>query len=137
MNAPALLSVDLDALAANYRTLERVGGAPVHPVVKADGYGLAAAACAGRLMAEGASTLNARTVRELTLTLPNHTSIVTGRRVAAEHGGHGVFWNDERLAPSAADLVQRIETEPVQGVILHYSTSNIVQLRAGDVPVGP
>lgn len=52
-----------------------------------------------RLMAEGASTLNARTARELTTTLPNHTSIVTGRRVDADHGGHGVFWNDERLTP--------------------------------------
>ena len=56
MNAPALLSVDLDALAANYRTLERVGGARVHPVVKADSYGLGAAAVARRLMAEGART---------------------------------------------------------------------------------
>lgn len=54
--APALLTVDLDALAANYRTLERIGGAPVHPVVKADAYGLGAAACAERLMREGART---------------------------------------------------------------------------------
>ncbi len=52
-----------------------------------------------RLMRRGASTLNARTVREQTTTLPNHTSIVTGRRVDASRGGHGVFWNDERLAP--------------------------------------
>ena len=64
MNAPALLSVDLDALAANYRTLERVGGAPVHPVVKADSYGLGAAACAGRLMAEGARTFFVARTRE-------------------------------------------------------------------------
>lgn len=52
-----------------------------------------------RLMNEGASTLNARTARELTLTLPNHTSIVTGRRVDADHGGHGVAWNDDRRTP--------------------------------------
>lgn len=52
-----------------------------------------------RLMSEGASTLNARTARELTTTLPNHTSIVTGRRVDADRGGHGVIWNDERLTP--------------------------------------
>lgn len=52
-----------------------------------------------RLMDEGAGTLNARTVRELTLTLPNHTSIVTGRRVDADQGGHGVYWNDERMEP--------------------------------------
>lgn len=56
MNAPASLTVDLQALAANYRTLEAVGGAPVHPVVKADAYGLGATACAERLMREGART---------------------------------------------------------------------------------
>ncbi|MBA4806970.1 alanine racemase [Brevundimonas sp.] len=54
MPSPALLSVDLSALARNFRTLETVAGAPVYPVVKADAYGLGAAACATRLMAEGA-----------------------------------------------------------------------------------
>lgn len=52
-----------------------------------------------RLVREGASTLNARTARELTDTLPNHTSMVTSRRIAAGRGGHGVTWNDERLDP--------------------------------------
>lgn len=56
MPSPATLTVDLNALAANFHTLEAVGGAPVHPVVKADSYGLGAAACAARLMAEGART---------------------------------------------------------------------------------
>jgi alanine racemase len=56
MPTPATLTVDLNALAANFRTLEAAGGAPVHPVVKADSYGLGAAACAARLMAEGART---------------------------------------------------------------------------------
>ncbi len=42
-----------------------------------------------RLMREGAYTLNARTVREQTRTLPNHTAMLTGRRVDGEHGGHG------------------------------------------------
>lgn len=56
MPAPATLTVDLNALAANFHTLEAVGGVPVHPVVKADSYGLGAAACAARLMAEGART---------------------------------------------------------------------------------
>jgi len=50
----ARLTVDLDALAANYRTLEAVSGVPVHPVVKADAYGLGAVAVARRLVAEGA-----------------------------------------------------------------------------------
>ena len=54
--SPALLSVDLEALARNYRTLGMISGLPVHPVVKADGYGLGAQAVATRLMAEGART---------------------------------------------------------------------------------
>jgi hypothetical protein len=40
-------------------------------------------------MREGAYTLNARTVREQTRTLPNHTAMLTGRRVDGKHGGHG------------------------------------------------
>ncbi|RZJ40849.1 MAG: alanine racemase [Brevundimonas sp.] len=56
MPSPATLTVDLNALAANFHTLEAVGGAPVNPVVKADSYGLGAVACATRLMAEGART---------------------------------------------------------------------------------
>ena len=56
VSTPAVLSVDLNALARNYHTLEAVSGQPVHPVVKADGYGLGAQAVATRLMAEGART---------------------------------------------------------------------------------
>ncbi|WP_288758364.1 alanine racemase [uncultured Brevundimonas sp.] len=56
MPSPATLSVDLGALARNFHALQALTGAPVHPVVKADGYGLGAPACATRLMAEGART---------------------------------------------------------------------------------
>jgi hypothetical protein len=52
-----------------------------------------------RFMRAGASTMNARTAREMTVTLPNHTGMVTGRRIAAAKGGHGVTWNDNRLRP--------------------------------------
>jgi hypothetical protein len=52
-----------------------------------------------RLMSRGASTLNARTEREMTVTLPNHTGMVTGRRITASQGGHGVTWNDSRVQP--------------------------------------
>ena len=48
-----------------------------------------------RLMSEGAFTLNARTQVESTLTLPNHTSMVTGRRIDRKHAGHGVTWNTD------------------------------------------
>jgi predicted AlkP superfamily pyrophosphatase or phosphodiesterase len=46
-----------------------------------------------RLMGDGAFTLNARTVREKTSTTPNHTTMLTGRRVDAKHGGHGYTEN--------------------------------------------
>lgn len=44
---------------------------------------------------EGAGTMNARSQVEMTITLPNHTSMVTGRRITASRGGHGVTWNDD------------------------------------------
>jgi hypothetical protein len=43
-----------------------------------------------RLMSEGAATLNARTEVERTTTLPNMVAMLTGRRVKARAGGHGV-----------------------------------------------
>jgi hypothetical protein len=49
-----------------------------------------------RLLREGAGTLNARTEVEQTVTLPNHTGMVTGRRIDRRKGGHGVTWNVER-----------------------------------------
>lgn len=52
-----------------------------------------------RMIRRGASTRNARTEVESTSTLPNHTGMVTSRRVDADRGGHGVTWNDDRLEP--------------------------------------
>jgi hypothetical protein len=46
-----------------------------------------------RLMREGSYTLNARTAREKTSTLPNHTTMLTGRPVSARRGGHGYTGN--------------------------------------------
>jgi|GEM_PF-3021684 len=46
------------------------------------------------LMADGASTLNARTDPAVTRTLPNHTSQLTGRFVFGQ-GGHGVEFNED------------------------------------------
>ena len=56
MPPPTRLTVDLNALAANFRTLEAATDVEVHPVVKADSYGLGAVACVRRLLAEGART---------------------------------------------------------------------------------
>src|SRR5690349_14549983 len=53
--AVARLTVDLDALAANFHVLSaEAAGAEVAPVVKADGYGLGAGPVARRLWDEGA-----------------------------------------------------------------------------------
>lgn len=48
-----------------------------------------------RLMREGAYTLNARTAYEQTKTLPNHTGMLTGRRIDERRGGHGVTFNSD------------------------------------------
>jgi hypothetical protein len=66
-----------------------------------------------RLMLEGAFTLNGRSEVELTLTLPNHTGMVTSRRVRKASGGHGVTWNDDRLVPRT---VQAAAGHPVGSV---------------------
>jgi len=52
-------------------------------------------------LAEGASTLNARTDPELTITLPNHTSMVTGRAV---RGAAGHRWERNVEPDPAEDL---------------------------------
>ncbi len=55
--APAILEIDLAAIAANYRLLvARAAGAEVAPAVKADAYGLGAARVAPVLAAAGART---------------------------------------------------------------------------------
>lgn len=46
-----------------------------------------------RILDQGKSTLNARTAVEKTVTLPNHAGMITGRRVRADLGGHGVNIN--------------------------------------------
>jgi len=63
---PTRAVVDLDALAANYRTLARAlpPGVGVLPVVKADGYGHGAVPVARRLVEEGAGILAVAVVEE-------------------------------------------------------------------------
>lgn len=49
-----------------------------------------------RLIRHGAHVLNARTEVEQTKTLPNHTGMMTGRRVNRHHHGHGIWFNTDR-----------------------------------------
>lgn len=67
-----------------------------------------------RLFRNGASTKNARAQIELTVTLPNHTSQLTGRRIDASEGGHGVTWNDDK--PSRPDTIQDAAGEDVASI---------------------
>ena len=78
--ATQVLAISVDGL--NTEAIDRLG---------ADG-----APTLHRLLAEGAGTLNARTEYERTITLPNHASMMTGRRITAAKGGHGVTWDDDR-----------------------------------------
>ena len=66
-----------------------------------------------RFMRAGASTMNARTEHEMTVTLPNHTGMVTGRRIEAATGGHGVTWNDDRPTPATVQAAAGHDVESV------------------------
>ncbi|WP_295658517.1 alkaline phosphatase family protein [uncultured Nocardioides sp.] len=99
--AASVVTVSIDAL--NPRAL-RVLGRAATPTLH-------------RLIDRGASTLNARTERELTLTLPNHTGMVTGRRVEASTGGHGVTWNDTRTTPATVQAAAGHQVDSVFTVL--------------------
>ena len=47
-----------------------------------------------RLLDDGAGTLNARTAVEMSVTLPNHTGMLTGRRIERKSGHHVDFNED-------------------------------------------
>lgn len=87
--------------------VDQTGAADSVLAISIDGMSVAAVRRLGRaqlpnlyrFMRGGASTTNARTEREMTVTLPNHTGMVTGRRIDAAKGGHGVTWNDDRTTP--------------------------------------
>lgn len=56
-----------------------------------------------RMLRRGAGTLNARSEREQTRTLPNHTGMLTGRPVGGPHGHHVTFNEDNgSILPAVA-----------------------------------
>lgn len=125
--APPAAALDQAGLVATLRSGVEARTTKV-VVVSIDALGTAAVRHLGpertptlhRLIDDGASTLNARTARELTLTLPNHTSMVTGRRIDPDHGGHGVTWNDERTDPAT---VQEAAGEDVSSIFREVDSS--------------
>jgi predicted AlkP superfamily pyrophosphatase or phosphodiesterase len=60
-----------------------------------------------RLIDEGATTLNARTQMEMTVTLPNHTSMVTGVPISRAYNGHGVTFNNENRSMTVTKTARR------------------------------
>ena len=58
----------------------------------------------------------------MTLTLPNHTGMVTSRRIDRSRGGHGVIWNDDRLRPRT---VQAAAGHPVGSVFSSLETAGL------------
>jgi len=105
-DAGALLTVDLDAIAANYRRLcEEAPGAEVASVVKADGYGLGADRVAPALWAAGCRTFIVAIPAEavpLRATLPKaRIAVLNGFDVAA-----ATLFARHRLEPVLNDLAQ-------------------------------
>jgi arylsulfatase A-like enzyme len=98
--APASTSVSDAAAPSSDQTTARVNGRQVL-AISLDGFnvnvldkiGRAGTPNLHRLFRTGASTKNARTQIEMTVTLPNHTSQVTGRPIDIVNDGHGVTWN--------------------------------------------
>lgn len=56
---------------------------------------------------QGAGTTNARTQVEMTVTLPNHTSMVTGRAIDTKNDGHGVTWNNDTVTKTVHEAAGR------------------------------
>ena len=108
LGAPACAVVPSGGPSDAPRQVARAADAESVIAISIDGMSVAAVRKLGRaqlpnlyrFMRAGASTTNARTEREMTVTLPNHTGMVTGRRIDAATGGHGVTWNDDRPTPS-------------------------------------
>ena len=121
-----VLAISIDAL--NPRALTRLGREAVPHL--------------WRLLDQGAGTLDARSMVELSKTLPNHTSMVTGRRITASAGGHGVTWNEDRPGTT----VQRAAGHGVASVfsVVHggggstalFSTKTKLSLFERSWPVG-
>jgi alanine racemase len=98
----ALLLIDLDALRANYRRLRDMApGAETAAVIKADGYGLGAAACARALAQDGARTFFVATL----------TEALELRAALSE----AVIYVLDGLAPGAAEHFAARQLRPVLG----------------------
>ena len=134
--AGAILTVDLDALAANRAMLVReAAGAEVTAVVKADAYGLGLGPVARRLAAEGCGSFfvaDANEGAELRKVLPDAVIYVLNGLfpgTAALYGRHGL----RPVIASLAELAEWREAGVRLPAALHFDTGmNRLGLGAGD-----
>lgn len=102
----ALLTIDLDAIAANYRLLrERLGAVPCAAVIKADAYGLGLRPVMRRLLAEGCDTFFTATPGEAVTA----RSLSASATVAVLNGlgpGEAPMFLEHGLVPVLNDLGQ-------------------------------
>jgi alanine racemase len=117
--AGALLTVDLAALAANFRLMrDRAPGCEMAPALKADAYGLGAATVAPVLWREGARTFFVATLEEgvaLRGLLPEAVIYVLSGPIGAGAGaGVAAEYRAQRLRPvlNCLDQVAAWEAEP-------------------------
>lgn len=123
--ASAVLTVDLDALAANYALLRReTGGAEVSAVAKADAYGLGIGPVAQRLAAEGCRTFFVATPHEglaLRAVLPQTDIYVLDGLLQ----GAAALYANAGLRPvlnSLAELAEWREADAPHPAALHFDT---------------
>lgn len=86
---PLVIAISMDGL--NPNAIRKLGGAAPHY---------------RRLMRQGSWTFNARASNELTDTLPNHTSMMTGRPIKGR-SGHRVTFNNDRPSTWLARVAGR------------------------------
>lgn len=131
-----MLTVDLDAVAANYAMLGReAAGAEVAAVVKADAYGLGLGPVARRLAAEGCRSFfvaDANEGAELRKVLPGAAIYVLNGLfpgTAALYGRHGL----RPVIASLAELAEWRAAGVMLPVALHFDTGmNRLGMSSGD-----
>jgi alanine racemase len=126
----AKLHIDLDAIAANWRTAQERHAAPAAAVVKANGYGLGAVPVAQRLLREGCTSFftahleEAITIRKSASGRPCRIAALNGLlpRAAARYVRHGITPVLGSLAEIAAWAAHAKRAETALPAFLHIDT---------------
>ncbi len=123
------LTIDLDAIASNWRLLADRHGAPTAAVVKADGYGLGSAPVATRLYQEGVRTFFVAWPEEgaaLRPLLPGATIVILNGLFDGQAG----FYTAQGLVPVLGSLAE-IATWQTQAARLNTPLQAFVHIDTG------